>query len=270
MSERRRRFAALLAALLATGCSQGPADPAGPKAARAPSAAGARSEAQVVGHDAAAASTRVVGRAVLVGRPPVRHPMTPVLSHAGCGHHDTAPLSEDVVVGPEGELRDVVVWIDGLPAAAPPTGLPPVDVDQRGCVFVPHVALVRVGQVVRVHNSDETSHNVRLITKRSPSVNRTVGAGGPPVEVTLAHEEQGRLACDIHPWMEAWICAFEHDAYAVTGPDGRFEIPGTAWGDAQGEHRVRAWHPKLGELTCGPLRLSEGGEWRLELAFAAE
>lgn len=33
-----------------------------------------------------------------------------------------------------------------------------------------------------------------------------------------------RLTCSVHPWMTAYAGVLDHPFYAVTGPDGRFEI----------------------------------------------
>jgi hypothetical protein len=48
-----------------------------------------------------------------------------------------------------------------------------------------------------------------------------------------------RLSCDIHPWMAAWVYAFEHDQFAATDADGRFRIDRVP----AGRHRVAVHQP---------------------------
>src|SRR4051794_33530078 len=62
------------------------------------------------------------------------------MSNADCAkQHTDAVYEENIVVGEKNELKNVAVWIkDGgkLGGAVPPT---PVVLDQKGCVYVPHV-----------------------------------------------------------------------------------------------------------------------------------
>jgi hypothetical protein len=42
--------------------------------------------------------------------------------------------------------------------------------------------------------------------------------------MTFARPEELAVRCDIHPWMTARLHVFAHDAFAVTGEDGAFEL----------------------------------------------
>ena len=53
------------------------------------------------------------------------------------------------------------------------------------------------------------------------------------------------LQCDIHAWMKAYIAFNDTPFFAVTGPDGAFEIRGCP----QGTYTLEAWHPTLGTKT---------------------
>src|SRR5215475_12347483 len=53
--------------------------------------------------------------------------------------------SEDLVVGRERGLRNAVVWLQTPPpgaVAAKENPLPKVELDQRGCLFIPRVVIV--------------------------------------------------------------------------------------------------------------------------------
>ena len=69
---------------------------------------------------------------------------------------------ENVVVGEGGALQNVVVYIsEGLPASAAnviPTQKPRVD--QKNCMYAPHVLVVLKGTTVDFLNSDPVGHNV--------------------------------------------------------------------------------------------------------------
>ena len=51
--------------------------------------------------------------------------------------------------------------------------------------------------------------------------------------------------CDVHPWMRAWVAVVPHPFFAVTSPDGRYEIRGLP----AGTYTVEAWHEKLPAQT---------------------
>ena len=53
------------------------------------------------------------------------------------------------------------------------------------------------------------------------------------------------VACDIHSWMKAWIMVFDHPFFAVTGPDGSFEIKGVP----AGEQHLVVWQEKVGYVN---------------------
>jgi plastocyanin len=149
-----------------------------------------------------------------------------------------------VDLAPGGALRDAVVTL-----AAPASGGPPPDggalLDQSGCEFVPHVIVARVGETVRVRNSDPLTHNVHTAAFDNRTVNRMQPAGGDDLELTFDAPERIRVQCDIHPWMSAWIIVTDHPWAAVTGEDGGFELPGVP----AGERSVEVWQEALGEET---------------------
>ena len=154
--------------------------------------------------------------------------------------------AEMIVAAPDGALANVIVHITrGLPKkfAVPPAPPGEVRIDQKGCVFVPHVIGVRVGQEVAISSSDETMHNVASrTTVNTPFNELTPGAGSMLRKVFMHPELPVKLKCDIHPWMVAYVGVFDHPFFAVTGPDGAFSISGLP----EAEYSVEAWHESLG------------------------
>src|SRR6185437_3654252 len=92
-------------------------------------------------------------------------------------------------------------WLrEEFPPRAEPTVL-----DQKGCVFTPHVVAVMVGQPLQIKNSDPLAHNVNVM-----AVNNIPANLGQPGESETETEkfqspEVFRVKCDMHPWMEAWV-----------------------------------------------------------------
>ena len=49
-----------------------------------------------------------------------------------------------------------------------------------------------------------------------------------------------KVKCDIHPWMNAFVAVVDHPYFAVTGPDGSFELANLP----PGTYTIEAWHEK--------------------------
>jgi hypothetical protein len=155
-------------------------------------------------------------------------------------------VKQDIVVNPDLMLKNVIVHISGgLPASASyPIPADAAVLDQRGCRYEPHVLAMRVGQELKILNSDKTIHNIHAMPKTNERFNFSMISDKvkPQVRKFDKPELPVQMKCDVHPWMQAWVGVFEHPYFSVTGDDGSFEIgnlpPGT--------YKVSAWHEKLG------------------------
>jgi len=187
----------------------------------------------------------VRGRVFIEGTPP---PMPPYAIGADpyCEQHhgDAKPRREEIVANGDGTLRNVFVYAESSspPIAgvrfAPPTE--PVVLDQRGCIYHPHVFGVVTGQPVRIVNSDDTSHNVNATgAKKNTGFNFTQSKKGMEKAANFEREEvMVPVRCNVHPFMEAWCGVLRHPFFAVTGEDGSFELKGLP----PGEYEISAWH----------------------------
>lgn len=214
-------------------------------------------EAAPAEEQAAAASTaktstiegpaKFVGRVVVKGDAPS---LAPLLAQgaptkdAFCA--ETVVPNEKVVASEGGGLANVFIYMKKAPKDVPaPEGEAPV-LDQQGCVFKPHAFICRVGQPIKVINSDPVAHNVR-ITALSLTVNNILqpkDAEGIEVEYPRAERLPVRTQCDIHPWMEQWHLPVDHPWAAVTGADGSFEISNLP----EGEWDFVIWHESVGYI----------------------
>lgn len=142
----------------------------------------------------------------------------------------------------DGGLADALVYVKSALASSYPPPTEPVVLDQSGCEYHPRMVVVMVGQPLRIRNSDPTLHNIHP----RPTVNREFNIGQPRqgMEATRTFDTPELLiptACEVHPWMRAYISVLDHPFFAVTKDDGSFEIKGLP----AGEYEVEAYHGKL-------------------------
>ena len=162
----------------------------------------------------------------------------------------TAPgdkLADDTIVE-NGKLENVFVYVKGGPADKFDFGTPsdPVVLDQLGCRYSPRVFGIQTGQMLKVLNSDKTTHNVHPSPKNNPEWNQVQSANGAPIEKKFGKPETLiQVKCNQHPWMSAHIGVLAHPFFGVSGKDGSFTIKGLP----PGEYTIVAYHETLGEKT---------------------
>ena len=123
----------------------------------------------------------------------------------------------------------------------------PAVIDQNGCVYVPHVLGVMVGQKLDILNSDGTLHNIHALPKVNKEFNKAMPRSKKRMTVQFDKSEAPfKVKCDVHPWMGAFIGVFDHPYFAVTNDDGSYVISGLEPGD----YVIEAWHEKLGSQTA--------------------
>lgn len=158
--------------------------------------------------------------------------------------HSTPPTAETVVAS-GGKLGNVFVYIkEGLTGehAAPSQ---PATINQDGCVYIPHVVGVQVGQELAIQNSDGLLHNI----KAAPSANRPFNISQPnnmtSTRTFSTAEIMIPVQCDVHGWMQMYIGVTTHPYFAVSSTDGSFTIANVP----PGTYTVEAWHEKYGVQT---------------------
>lgn len=122
---------------------------------------------------------------------------------------------------------------------------PQVEIDQLNCEFVPHCTAINKDQKLIFKSSDPTSHNVRYAGFNNNAYNTTIPPNSKVERTLVAERLPIPVACDIHPWMKAYVMVFDHPFFAVTKPDGSFEIKGVP----AGAQKIVLWQEKVGFVT---------------------
>jgi plastocyanin len=129
-------------------------------------------------------------------------------------------------VGADDGLRNAVVYLQEVDRGkAWPEGVrlqTPI-LDNRNCMFDPHVQVIPPGQL-EIHNSDPVLHNVKAYYGRRAAFNLALPDEGMTVARELERPGVVRFECDAHGWMEAWIYVLAHPYFAITGENGEFRI----------------------------------------------
>ena len=190
----------------------------------------------------------IKGKFVFKGEPPAASELKADKDVEVCGKHKL--LAEELVVGADKGIQNIVVFVrdKGVkinPEVDKAAKAKPVELDNKGCRFEPHVVFVQTGQEFVIKNSDTVGHNSNVTTLKNPQANPVIPAGDKTVLKFAAEETLPvGVTCNIHPWMKAWVVVRGNPYAAVTKPDGSFEIQGVPVGEVE----LQLWHEKAGNL----------------------
>src|SRR6266446_9888253 len=176
----------------------------------------------------ATSASDITGTVTLKGTPPAEKEITPLKDDPNCGKlHTTVPTTHFYVVGPKGELADVIVSLNGISGQSTGASAPSVNLDQKGCEYTPSIQAVQTDQKILVKNSDPVLHNVHTLpaVAGNSEKNQAQAPQAPDLTFSFAKPEPFlKFKYDVHPWMFAWVRVFDHPYFAVSGKDGAFKI----------------------------------------------
>ena len=164
-----------------------------------------------------------------------------------CGSSHSSPvLSENFKMASDGSMAEALVYLKNVKYSG---GVPsePAVLDQKGCIYMPHVFGMVAGQELLIKNSDATLHNIHSM----PKVNKEFNFAMPKVvkekKATFSKSEPDPfyIKCDVHPWMKTWVLVSDHPYFAVTDAKGNFSIEGIP----AGTYEVVCWQEKFGKRT---------------------
>jgi len=224
---------ALISLILVSGCSN--SQPTSEQPA-------ARPKPATISVDAAMAGT-ISGVVSFKGQPPKMKPLD-MTADPGC---PTGPQPAEVVVANADKLANVFVYVkEGLPQGNFAVPSEPVTLDQKGCRYIPHMLGIMVGQPLKITNTDTADHNIHDMPSKNPPFNESQMPTDKPVIKKFGNPEMMiPVQCNQHPWMRAYINVMPYPYFAVSTPDGSFEIKNLP----PGEYTLAAVHEKFGEQT---------------------
>lgn len=156
-------------------------------------------------------------------------------------------IRADYYLGSGGGLQNVVVAIENIARGKEYEKRGAVSLDNKNCMFSPHVTTAVKNQKLWVNNSDPVLHNTHFYhganmkTKYNipmPLQNRIIKKPIRKAGIITAQ-------CDAHDWMLGYVYVTSHPYATVTTPDGSFSLTDVP----PGTYKVKIWHEKLGEVS---------------------
>lgn len=210
----------------------------------------------------------VAGKANFKGNKPVV-PKIRMNADARCMklHAGKEVSSEQVVVNPNNTLRYVFVYVKkGLEEKKFSVPTEKATIDQRGCMYSPHVFGIMANQPIEVVNSDPTMHNIHALPNNSKGFNIGQPKQGMKHVKTFAKPEiMVKVKCDVHSWMASYIGVLDHPFFAVTDEKGNYQIKNLP----AGEYELEAWHEKYGAQTM-TVKVDAAGTKSVDFTYEAK
>ncbi len=186
---------------------------------------------------ATAAGGTIGGVVKFAGTPPSPKEVPPTKDKEVCGK---APIFDESLVVDKGTngVQWAVVSVEGATGKWDGKG---ATLDQKGCVFRPHVVVTPPGKLT-VLNSDRILHNFHSYSKANPAINRAQPGFRKKMAVEFKKGETIKITCDAHPWMAGWVVVSDHPYVGVTDEKGNFKIENVP----PGKYTLELWHETLG------------------------
>lgn len=203
------------------------------------------------------------------GDPKARNPVRMAADAFCVKAHTEPPLEERYVWGANGTLQNVFVYVSkGLEGKEFPIPAGKPELDQSGCVYIPHVQGVVINQELLIKNNDATLHNVNMNSQLNGKFNIGMPAPGMKEIKKFAKAEMAMpFKCDVHPWMLAYVHVMPNPFFAVTQADGTFEIKGLP----AGEYELTVWHELKAfapESATAKVKIEEGKAAEVTFTYA--
>ena len=205
-----------------------------------------------LGYDAGAVSDggSISGTITFAGDAPEVKPVEVTKDTKVCAQ--TQKYDESLVVGENKGIKNAVVSIANI-SNGKDFGEAMV-LDQKECVYTPHIVLTPAGSELEILNNDGILHNIHTYSEANPAFNQAQPKFKKKLKKKFDQPEVVRVECDAHGWMKGWIVVMDHPYYAVTDGEGKFSLSDVP----AGEYEVKIWHETLGE-TMQKVTVEAGG-----------
>ncbi|HKO16131.1 MAG TPA: hypothetical protein VJU87_07825, partial [Gemmatimonadaceae bacterium] len=180
------------------------------------------------------------GTVTVDGALPADSIVTPAVDQSVCGTGISAPS----VVHEGNGLGNVVVWLSDVPVGKPLPIERRTEVLNEDCVLDPHVQAVIAGTTVNVRNEDRLPHTTVFLRAGTSDTLRVIPLTDDgqvvPDEHLAASAGLIEIRCRQHPWTRGYIAVFNTPYFAVSEPNGSFQIDSLP----PGKYHLVAWHER--------------------------
>jgi hypothetical protein len=179
-------------------------------------------------------------------------------------------LLREVFVGTQQGLKDVIVTVEGIEKGKP-FELKETKLDANICQFIPFVSVMRENHPLTVKNLDQVAHDLQIYERDQEHVfiifhrPALTESGTSDIIRFTGKRHAVTMQCGMHPYMQGHGLAVENPYYAITGTEGTFTISDLP----AGKHRIKAWHPILGEKVQ-EVTVAANGTASVEFSFEAK
>jgi hypothetical protein len=164
-------------------------------------------------------------------------------------------------------LAGVLVWVDGINAGKPTSGVRRETVVIENCRFVPRLLAVNAGSTINFFSRDPLTQTSRFYREGSDEPLdevRTMDAGQ-----VVPSEKIARLPGMVeargvqHAWSRGYIAVFDHPYFAITDESGAFTIDSLP----PGTYTVKLWHERMAAPMEQRVVVTSGGRGRLDVTL---
>jgi hypothetical protein len=177
-------------------------------------------------------------------------------------------LLREFKVSEDGGLQDVVVAVVGVEKGKKFDYTPELTIEN--CRIAPFVTAIRNREKIVLNNKDSIAHDIQGYTLKDAYTfamfNKPLTPESSATKEVRFRKDHYvfRTQCGVHDYMQSWGFAIGNPYFAVTGPDGTFQIADLPPGD----YHVIAWHPHMA-IQAKQITVPENGKVPLSFQFDA-
>jgi hypothetical protein len=160
------------------------------------------------------------------------------------------PVDETLLVASDGGIQNMVVFVRTKDVKTHPRAMRDIPqqvvLESIGCRFEPHILTLTTAQTMVIRNSELFTISANVTEVGGSGINPLVA---PNKEATYkysrAQATPQQVSNNIQPWYKAYVLPRDNPYFAVSKPDGTFEM----YGLPIGQFEFQVWHEKPGFVS---------------------